>query len=62
MLSKFPGVKDSCVIGIEEAGDVRVHAVLLMTKDKEWDDPLVRPIVEEANKRLQPQPKMPRSC
>lgn len=54
VLNKIDGVKDSCVIGLEERGDVRVHAVLLMEKDREWEDESARPLIEQANRSLQP--------
>jgi len=54
VLNKIPGVRDSCVIGLEEAGDIRVHAILLMQKDQQWDKESVRSIIESANQRLQP--------
>lgn len=53
VLNKIPGVKDSCVIGLEEHGDVRIHAVVLMDASREWTDETVRPLVDEANKKLQ---------
>jgi long-chain acyl-CoA synthetase len=53
-LNKTPGIKDSCVIGIEEGGDVRVHAVLLMDKSRQWTAEAVRPIIDSTNQRLQP--------
>jgi long-chain acyl-CoA synthetase len=54
VLNKLPAVKDSCVIGAEEAGDIRIHAVLLMEKSQKWKAETVRPIIESTNQRLQP--------
>jgi len=54
VLNKIAGVKDSCVIGLERGGDIRVHAVLLMDKSRKWDMESVRPIIESANHSLQP--------
>jgi long-chain acyl-CoA synthetase len=54
VLNKIAGVKDSCVIGLEQGGDIRVHAVLLMDKSKTWEMETVRPIIESANRNLQP--------
>lgn len=54
VLNKLPAVKDSCVIGVEEVGDIRIHAVLLMYKSQKWNAETVRPIIESTNQRLQP--------
>jgi long-chain acyl-CoA synthetase len=54
ILNKRPGVTDSCVVGLEEDGDVRVHGVLLMDKSLEWSMDNVRPLIEAANRQLQP--------
>jgi long-chain acyl-CoA synthetase len=53
-LNRMPGVRESCVIGIEEHGDVRIHAVLLLDKSREWTAETVRPIVDAVNGHLQP--------
>ena len=54
VLNEMPGVKDCCVIGLEEGGDIRVHAVLLMEKEEAWDDKSVRSMIASANRILQP--------
>jgi long-chain acyl-CoA synthetase len=54
VLGKMPGVKDCCIIGLEEGGDVRVHAVILMEKDAAWDNNSVRSMIAVANQVLQP--------
>ena len=53
-LHKMSGVRESCVIGVEESGDVRIHAVLLLDKSREWTTETVRPIIDSVNHRLQP--------
>lgn len=52
VLNKMEGIRDSCVVGLEAAGDVQIHAVLLM--DKGQDTETARGIIEAANQRLQP--------
>ena len=54
VLCKMPGVKDCCVIGLEEGGDIRVHAVILIEKDEAWDNESVRAMITSANRILQP--------
>jgi len=54
VLNKMPGVKDCCVIGLEEGGDIRVHAVILMEKEEAWDNQSVRSMITAANQVLQP--------
>ena len=54
VLCKMPGVKDCCVIGLEEGGDIRVHAVILLEKDEAWDNESVRSMITSANQILQP--------
>jgi len=54
VLNRTPGVKDSCVLGLEEGGDIRIHAVLLMDKSRQWNTEAVRPIIESVNQQLQP--------
>ena len=48
MLNKIPGVKESCVIGLERGGGEEVHAVLLL------DGSGVKPeeIIGQANRSL----------
>ena len=53
-LNRMPGVRESCVIGKEEHGDVRIHAVLLLDKSREWTAETVRPIIDAVNRHLQP--------
>jgi len=53
VLNEMPGVKDCCVIGLEEGGDIRVHAVILMKKEVAWDDKSVRSMIASANRILQ---------
>lgn len=49
-LNKIPGVKDSCVVGIEApGGGVRIHAVLLL---EDRTEAFAAVAVEEANKKL----------
>ena len=50
----MPGVKDCCVIGLEEGGDIRVHAVILMEKEGAWDNKSVRSMIASAHQILQP--------
>ena len=54
VLGKMDGVRDSCVVGIEERGDIQIHAVLLMDKSRPWTRDEARPIIVSANQRLQP--------
>ena len=54
VLNRMPGVRDSCVIGLEAHGDVAVHAVLLMEKGRERSDADARPLVDSTNQALQP--------
>ncbi|NQT15431.1 MAG: AMP-binding protein, partial [Planctomycetes bacterium] len=54
VLNEMPGVKDCCVIGLEEGGDIRVHAVLLVQKEGAWDNKSVRAMIASANHILQP--------
>lgn len=53
VLGKMEGIRDCCVLGIEEDGDVRIHAVLLMDKRQEWNQEQVRSIINAVNKNLQ---------
>jgi len=54
LLNKVPRVKDSCVVGVNKDGDVRVHAVLLMDRGQEWGGKRAQLTIESANQRLQP--------
>jgi len=53
-LNKMPGVRESCVIGVEESDDVRIRAVLLLERGREWSAEIVRTIIDSVNCRLQP--------
>ena len=53
VLNKLPGVRDSCVVGLEDGGDVRIHAVLLMDKARQWSQEAVQSLIESANRQLQ---------
>jgi len=53
VLNTMPGVKDCCVIGLEEGGDIRVHAVILM-EEEAWDNDSIRSMIASANQVLQP--------
>lgn len=48
-LNKIPGVMDSCVIGLEKASRIEIHAVLLLAKGKTKDPAL---IIKKANQKL----------
>lgn len=51
-LNKLPGIKDSCVVGLEkEGGWVEIHAVLLLDPVGAGFMP-AQPLIEEANKNL----------
>jgi len=54
VLNRIAGIKDSCVIGLEEGGDVRVHAVLLTDKSRACEAGAVRGLIDQANGQLQP--------
>ena len=53
-LNRMSGVRDTCVIGIEAYGDIRIHAVLLMDKSQKWRADAIQLIIESANQHLQP--------
>ncbi len=54
VLNNTPGVRDSCVIGLAEGGDIRVHAVLLLDKGRERSEEAIHQIIASANRQLQP--------
>jgi long-chain acyl-CoA synthetase len=54
VLNKIPEIKDTCVIGLDAADDIQIHAVLLMDKSRQWTTETARPIIASANQRLQP--------
>lgn len=54
-LAQEPGVLDCCVLGVDQDGDTRVHAVLLMNKELPLESNPLRSIIDRVNQRLQPQ-------
>ena len=54
VLNKVPGVRDAAVVSLPMRGEERVHAVLIL----EEDAPPQARIIEEANRRLEPQQRI----
>jgi long-chain acyl-CoA synthetase len=69
VLNRLPGVRESCVVGLEEGGDLRIVGCVLMQEGVSWDarDALARANEQlAAHQRLQevrrwPQPEFPRT-